>query len=58
MSNEGQVSETSMMAPEGGADSTPGTDDGVPSAADTQHRSQGGRVDYAEEGGDEPTQGD
>lgn len=57
MSNEGQVSESSMMSPQGGADTTPGTDDGIPAAADTQHASQGGRVDYDDEGGDEPTQG-
>lgn len=31
----GQVSETSAMTPEGGADSTPGTDDGVPPAEDS-----------------------
>jgi hypothetical protein len=30
----GQVSETAAMTPEGGADGTPGTDDGVPPAAD------------------------
>ena len=30
----GQVSETTAMTPEGGADGTPGTDDGVPPAAD------------------------
>lgn len=56
MSNEGQVSETSMMTPDGGADGTPGTDDGIPAAADTQHRAQGGRADYTDDG-DEPAQG-
>ncbi|QIK67672.1 hypothetical protein G7072_16125 [Nocardioides sp. HDW12B] len=30
----GQVSETAAMTPEGGADGTPGTDDGVPPAED------------------------
>lgn len=32
----GQVSETSAMTPEGGADGTPGTDDGVPPAEDAR----------------------
>lgn len=44
----GQVSETAAMTPEGGADGTPGTDDGVPPAAD------GG----AEQGGPPKSYGD
>ena len=32
----GQVSETSVMTPEGGAGSTPGTDDGVPPSEDSR----------------------
>lgn len=47
----GQVSETSMMSPEGGADGTPGTEDATPGAADTQHSPHEGPKDYA---GDEP----
>lgn len=34
---DGQVSETAAMTPAGGADGTPGTDDGIPPAADAQH---------------------
>lgn len=42
----GQVSETSMMTPEGGAGDTPGTEDGTPAAADTQHSPHEGPEDY------------
>lgn len=43
---DGQVSETSQMTPEGGADGTPGTEDGTPSAADVQHAPHEGPKDY------------
>lgn len=46
MSDQGQVSETSAMTPEGGAEGTPGTEDGTPSAADTQHSPHEGNKDY------------
>lgn len=42
----GQVSETSMMTPEGGAGDTPGTEDGTPAAADIQHAPHEGPKDY------------
>lgn len=43
--DEGQVSETSMMTPEGG-DGAPGTEDATPGAADTQHSPHEGPKDY------------
>lgn len=43
----GQVSETDAMTPEGGADSTPGTEDDTPPAADVQHEPHEGPKDYA-----------
>lgn len=43
---DGQVSETTQMTPEGGADGTPGTEDGTPSAADVQHAPHEGTKDY------------
>ncbi|MDO5628985.1 MAG: hypothetical protein Q4G43_11750 [Mobilicoccus sp.] len=46
MSDQGQVSETSAMTPEGGAEGTPGTEDGTPSAADSQHSPHEGGKDY------------
>ncbi len=45
--SEGQVSETSMMTPSGGEGSTPGTDDGIPPAAETGHVAEGRPKDYA-----------
>lgn len=49
MGSDGQVSETSKMTPQGGADGTPGTDDGVPPAAASGHESQGAPRDYGDE---------
>lgn len=46
--SEGQISESSMMTPDGGADSIPGTDDGIPAAADAQQVPQGMPKDYSE----------
>lgn len=43
----GQVSETSQMTPGAGVDGTPGTEDGTPLAADTQHAPHEGPKDYA-----------
>lgn len=48
--SEGQISETSMMTPGEGADSIPGTDDGVPPAEDTQAVAQGMPRDYSADG--------
>lgn len=48
--SEGQISETAMMTPSGGADSIPGTDDGVPPAAEAQHIPQGMPRDYSPDG--------
>lgn len=47
--NDGQVSETSRMTPQTGAENTPGTDDGVPPAADTGHESQGPPREYGDD---------
>ncbi|MDQ2850406.1 hypothetical protein V3G39_02055 [Dermatophilaceae bacterium Sec6.4] len=44
--DEKQVSEVSQMTPGGGADSTPGTDDGVPPAEDSQTEADGAPRDY------------
>ncbi len=46
MGGDGQVSDTSRMTPQGGAEGTPGTDDGVPPAVDSGHESQGAPRDY------------
>jgi|GEM_PF-2184951 len=50
--SEGQISETSMMTPDQGAESTPGTDDGVPPADATQHEPHGMPRNYSEEPGE------
>ncbi|WP_257476934.1 hypothetical protein [Acidipropionibacterium jensenii] len=44
--SEGQISETSRMTPNEGADDIPGTEEGVPPAEDTQHVTQGPPRDY------------
>ena len=41
MSQDGQVSETSMMSTAGGAEGTPGTDDGVPPADAARQEADG-----------------
>ena len=51
----GQISETAMATPGAGADSTPGTDDGIPPAQDTQHIAEGGPRDYGTANPDEST---
>lgn len=43
----GEVSELAQATPEGGADGVPGTEDGTPAAADTQHSPHEGPRDYA-----------
>lgn len=45
--SEGQVSETSQMTPDAGPDSIPGTDDGIPPAAEAQQVAQGVPKDYS-----------
>lgn len=44
--DEKQLSEVSQMTPGGGADTTPGTDDGVPPAEDAQSEADGAPRDY------------
>ena len=44
--DDGQVSEVSQMTPEGGAEGTPGTEEGTPAAADVQHAPHEGPKDY------------
>ncbi len=44
----GQISETSLMTPGAGADSIPGTDDGIPPADEAQQVAQGMPRDYTE----------
>ncbi len=52
-SQGGTVSEVSQMTPDGGADGTPGTEDGTPEAADAQHSPHEGPKDYTHyDGGD------
>ncbi|GAB49922.1 hypothetical protein [Mobilicoccus pelagius] len=46
--DNGQVSEVSQMTPEGGAEGTPGTEEGTPAAADTQHAPHEGPKDYTD----------
>lgn len=49
------VSEVSQMTPEGGAQGTPGTEEGTPAAADAQHAPHEGPKDYtkgASDGGE------
>ncbi len=48
----GEVSETSQMTPQGGADGIPGTDDGVPPAAATGQEADGAPRDYPGEATD------
>ncbi|GAA1398413.1 hypothetical protein [Luteococcus peritonei] len=50
--SEGQISETSMMTPQQGADSTPGTGEGAPPADLSQQVAQGMPSDYSEEPGE------
>lgn len=47
-SESGEISETSMATPEGGAGDTLGTEEGTPGAADTQHAPHEGPKDYTE----------
>lgn len=47
-SESGQISETSMATPEAGAGDSPGTEEGTPAAADTQHKPHEGPKDYTE----------
>lgn len=48
--SEGQVSETSQMTPDQGPDQIPGTDDGIPPAAEAQQVAQGLPKDYSADG--------
>lgn len=43
---DGQVSEVTQMTPEGGAEGTPGTEEGTPAAGDAQHSPHEGPKDY------------
>ncbi|WP_460704390.1 hypothetical protein [Luteococcus sediminum] len=50
--SEGQISENSMMTPQQGADSVPGTDDGVPPADVAQQVPQGMPEDSSQDAAD------